>query len=143
MYQKASISLEEAKKLYNLSEEVDIFLLSKFTKDELESKTREEFNKIFKDIIFPLIDYSKMRFLDRNNNISQIPTTRIRLSDSNGKWLFNYDYNHEDPHFHYSYDRIYCLLKKEFNFTEEEIYDFMKTIELVYFDLYNVKPLKQ
>ena len=104
MYQKASISLEEAKKLYNLSEEVDIFLLSKFTKDELESKTREEFNKIFKDTIFPLIDYSKMRFLDRNNNISQIPTTRIRLSDSNGKWLFNYDYNHEDPHFHYSYD---------------------------------------
>ena len=32
------ITLEEAKKLYNSSEEATTFLLSKFTKDELEGK---------------------------------------------------------------------------------------------------------
>ena len=32
------ITLEEAKKLYNSSEEAKVFLLSKFTKDELEGK---------------------------------------------------------------------------------------------------------
>ena len=42
------ITLAEAKKLYNSSEEAKVFLLSKFTKDELEGKnipTQEEFNK--------------------------------------------------------------------------------------------------
>ena len=69
------ITLEEAKKLYTSSEEAKAFLLSKFTKDELEGKpipTQEEFNKFFEENIFPLIDYSKTKFLDSNFDISKI-----------------------------------------------------------------------
>jgi len=39
MSENAQITLEEAKKLYNSSEEAKTFLLSKFSKDELESKS--------------------------------------------------------------------------------------------------------
>ena len=82
------ITLEEAKKLYNSSEEAKTFLLSKFTKDELEGKnipTQDEFNKFFEENIFPLIDYSKTRFLTSNGYLSQTPTSRIELNNSNDK----------------------------------------------------------
>ena len=68
------ITLEEAKKLYNSSEEAKAFLLSKFTKDELEGKnipTQDEFNNFFEENIFPLIDYCKTSFLDNNGNVSK------------------------------------------------------------------------
>ena len=68
------ITLEEAKKLYNSSEEAKAFLLSKFTKDELEGKnipTQDEFNNFCEENIFPLIDYYKTSFLDNNGYVSK------------------------------------------------------------------------
>ena len=110
------ITLEEAKKLYNSNEEAKTFLLSKFTKDELEGKnipSQEEFNKFFEENILSQIEYSKTKFLDCNNGkISKIPTSRIELKNSNNEWLFDYNYDPENPHFYYSYDRVYNILNK-------------------------------
>ena len=80
MSENAQITLEEAKKLYNSSEEAKVLLLSKFTKDELEGKnipTQEEFNKFFEENILSQIDYSKMTLLDKDGIISKYPTNRI------------------------------------------------------------------
>ena len=109
------ITLDEAKKLYNSSEEAKTFLLSKFTKDELEGKnipTQEEFDNFFEENIFSQIDYSKTAFLDWYGVSSQTPTSRITLRNSNNEWLFDYNYDPENPHFYYSYDRVYTILTK-------------------------------
>ena len=63
----AQLSLDEAKKLYNsptASDDIKLFLLSKFTKEEIERKpvTQEEFNKFVEEKIFTLIDNSKTRY---------------------------------------------------------------------------------
>ena len=77
MAENAQITLEEAKQLYNSFDVIKPFLLSKFSKDELDGSTvtQEEFNKFFEDTIFPLIDCSKTRYLDNNGNGSKIQTS--------------------------------------------------------------------
>jgi len=136
------ITLAEAKKLYNSSEEAKVFLLSKFTKDELEGKTvptQEEFNKFFEENIFPLIDYSKTKFLDCNNgHVSKTPTSRIELNNSDNKWLFDYNYEQKRQRFWYSYQRVYTILQNKFSLQYDECRCFMKSLVEKYFNLTDV-----
>ena len=143
MSENAQITLEEAKKLYNSSEEAKVLLLSKFTKDELEGKqvpTQEEFNKFFEENIFPLIDYSKTKFLDNNLNISKTPTNRIRLFNSNMAWLFDYNYDQKNQHFWYSYQRVYTILQNKFSLQDDECRCFMKIMVEKHFNLRDIQP---
>ena len=137
------ITLDEAKKLYNSSEEAKSFLLSKFTKEELEGKnipTQEEFNTFFEENIFPLIDYSKTRFLNCNNgHVSKTPTSRILLNNTSGDWLFDYD--HKPQHFYYSEYRVYNILKDKFSLKDVNIQLLMKSMVDKYFNLNGVTPL--
>ena len=137
------ITLEEAKQLYNSSEEAKAFLLSKFTKDELEGKnipTQEEFNKFFEEKIFTLIDYSKTRFLDINGNVSKTPTSRIKLRNSNSEWLFDYDYNQKNQHFYYSYDRVYIIFQNKFSLQDDDRHRLMKSLVEKHFNLHGITP---
>ena len=137
------ITLEEAKKLYNSSEEAKTFLLSKFTKDELEGKnipTQDEFNKFFEENIFPLIDYSKTKFLDNNLNISKTPTNRIRLFNSNMAWLFDYDYDQKKQHFWYSYCRVYTIFMNQFSLQDVDRHRLMKSLVEKHFNLRDSQP---
>jgi len=137
------ITLDEAKKLYNSSEEAKVFLLSKFTKDELEGKnipsknipSQEEFNKFFEENIFPLIDYSKTKFLDWYGVSSQTPTSRITLRNSNNEWLFDYTYDQKNQRFWYSYDRVYTIFKKKFLLQDVDIDRLMKSLVEKHFNL--------
>ena len=137
------ITLEEAKKLYNSSEEAKVFLLSKFTKEELEGKnipTQEEFNKFFEENIFPLIDYSKTKFLDCNNgHVSKTPTSRIELNNSDNKWLFDYNYDQKDKHFGYSCDISFMLYTK-FYLNDFYLQPRMKNLVKKHFNLLDVTP---
>ena len=141
------ITLVEAKKLYNSSEEAKSFLLSKFTKNELEGKnipSQEEFNKFFEGNIFPLIDYSKTKFLDCNNGkISKIPTSRIELKNSNNEWLFDYTYDQKNQRFWYSYDRVYTIFKKKFLLQDVDIDRLMKSLVEKHFNLDGCQPVSQ
>ena len=152
MSENAQITLDEAKKLYNSSEEAKVFLLSKFTKDELEGKnipSQEEFNKFFEEHIFTLIDYSKTKclndvFLDGTryiSKVSNIPTSRIRLKNSNDWWLFDYNYDQKNQHFYYSYDRVYDIVDKRFSLKVIEFEKYMKIIVEKYFNLTGVIPV--
>jgi hypothetical protein len=138
------ITLEEAKKLYNSSEEAKEFLLSKFTKDELEGKavpTQEEFNKFFEENIFPLIDYSKTIFLDSSIHMSKTPTSRIELRNSNDEWLFDYDYDQKNQHFWYSYDRVYSIFMKLFSLQDVDRHRLMKSLVEKHFNVHECQPL--
>jgi hypothetical protein len=140
MAENAQITLEEAKQLYNSFDVIKPFLLSKFSKDELDGSTvtQEEFNKFFEDTIFPLIDCSKTRYLDNNGNGSKIQTSRIELRNSDNKLLFEYD---QKKHcFWYSYDRVYTIFQKQFLLQNDNIYRLMKILVKKHFGLHIVKP---
>ena len=144
MSENAQITLEEAKKLYNSSEEAKVFLLSKFTKDELEGKnipTQEEFNKFFEENILSQIDYSKTKFLDCDGCASKTPTSRIRLKNSDGNWLFDYNYDQKNQHFYYSYDRVSTIFMNAFSLYNDDMYRLMKIPVEKHFNLYGVIPV--
>ena len=137
------ITLDEAKKLYNSSEESKVFLLSKFTKEELEGKTvptQEEFNKFFEENIFTLIDNSKTKFLDNNGNVSKTPTSRIELNNSDNKWLFDYNYEQKNSRFLYSYKRVYLIFMKQFSLHDVDRNRLMKSLVEKHFNLHGVIP---
>ena len=139
------ITLDEAKKLYNSSEESKVFLLSKFTKEELEGKTvptQEEFNKFFEENIFTLIDNSKTKFLDNNGNVSKTPTSRIELNNSDNKWLFDYNYEQKNSRFLYSYKRVYLIFMKQFSLHDVDRNRLMKSLVEKHFNLSDIQPLR-
>ena len=140
------ITLDEAKKLYNSSEEARVFLLSKFTKEELEGKTiptQEEFNKFFEENIFSQIDYSKTKFLDCNNgHVSKTPTSRIELNNSDNKWLFDYNYEQKNSRFLYSYKRVYLIFMKQFSLHDVDRNRLMKSLVEKHFNLSDIQPLR-
>ena len=146
----AQLSLDEAKKLYNsptASDDIKLFLLSKFTKEELEGKnipTQEEFNKFFEENIFPLIDYSKTKFLNINSyyNSSKTPTSRIELRNSNNEWLFDYNYDQKNQHFYYSYDRVYTIFKRKFSLQDDDRHRLMKSLVEKHFKLRDTQPAR-
>ena len=138
------ITLDEAKKLYNSSEESKVFLLSKFTKEELEGKTvptQEEFNKFFEENIFTLIDNSKTKFLDCNNgHVSKTPTSRIELNNSDNKWLFDYNYEQKNQDFYYSYLRVYTIFQNQFSLEDVDRHRLMKSLVEKHFNLTVCQP---
>ena len=144
----AQLSLDEAQKLYNsptASDDIKLFLLSKFTKEELEGKnipTQEEFNKFFEENIFPLIDYSKTKFLNINSyyNSSKTPTSRIELRNSNNEWLFDYNYDQKNQHFYYSYDRVYTIFMTKISLQDDDRHRLMKSMVEKHFNLHGVIP---
>jgi hypothetical protein len=137
------ITLDEAKNLYNANDEINVFLLSKFTKEELEGKTlpsQEEFNKFFENTICPLIDMTEMNYLTNDGYSSQTPTGRIELNNSNGNWLFDYDYDQKNPHFWCSYTRVYYTFNMRFSLQEFEFIQLMKNVVETRFKLTGVTP---
>ena len=137
------ITLEEAKKLYNSSEEAKTIMLSKFTKDELEGKkvpTQEEFNKFFEENILSTIDYSKTKFLDNNEHVSNTPTSRFELRNSDDKWLFDYDYDQKNQHFYYSYCRVYTIFMNQFSLQDVDRHRLMKSLVEKHFNLRDTQP---
>ena len=144
----AQVSLDEAQKLYNsptASDDIKLFLLSKFTKEELEGKnipTQEEFNKFFEENIFPLIDYSKTKFLNINSyyNSSKTPTSRIELRNSDDKWFFDYNYEQKNQHFWYSYYRVYTIFMTKISLQDDDRHRLMKSMVEKHFNLHGVIP---
>ena len=139
------LTLDEAKKLYNSSEEAKAFLLSKFTKDELEGKnipTQEEFDNFFEENIFSQIDYSKTAFLDWYGVSSQTPTSRITLRNSNNEWLFDYTYDQKNQRFWYSYDRVCAIFMNKFSLQDVDRNRLMKSLVETHFKLPGIMPLQ-
>ena len=131
------ITLEEAKKLYNSSEEAKVFVLSKFTKEELGVSTiptQEEFNKFFEEEILSKVDPTKTRFPTKNS------FGFIQLYNSKGEWLLDYDYNPKSAYFYYQFDRVYCVLRDKFSLQDRALQALMKSLVESHFNLNGVTP---
>ena len=125
MIENASeITLEEVKKLYTII-------------------IQKEFIKFFDETIFPLIDYSKTSFLDCHGDASKTPTSRILLKNSDGKWLFDYDYDKKNKHFYYSYTQVDTILYNKFHLQLVECRQLMKSLVENQFNLYDVTPIQR
>ena len=84
----AELTIEEARKIYNESDEMKSLMLTKFSKAELEKHevTQEEFDKTFLEL---LGQCTKTVFLDEDWVESKLPTNRIVLKNSNNDWMFD------------------------------------------------------
>ena len=129
------ITLDEAKKLYNSSEEGKSVLLSKFNKDELEGKTvtQEEFNKFFEDNILSTIDDIKTV---SGQCLGDMLNNRLIIRNYEDKWLFDYS----NTHFLYSYDRVGSILRSKFSLSLSEIDRLIKMQLVKNFNLPYVTP---
>ena len=138
------ITLEEARNLYNSSNKAKEFLLTKFSKEELEGKnnipSQEEFNNFFEENILTLIDYSKMKFLDKDGIISKYPTNRIELRNFKDEWLFDYKYDSKKPHFWYSFDHVFLIFQNKFSLQDVDRHRLMKSQVEKHFNLVDTQP---
>ena len=136
MSKSAELTLEEGILLYKM-------LTKKFTKEELEGKdipnnkqvvTQEEFNKFFEEEILSKIDQSKTIFPNKNS------FSHIRLFDSNGDWLFDYDTNKENQYFYYSCSRVSTVFTKKFSLQDVDRHRLMKSLVGSHFNLHECQP---
>jgi len=118
----AEITLVEAKELLKKSAEMKNFLLTKFTKEELEGKpvpSQEEFNKYFDSIIKDL----NVKFITHSN--IQFPTNRYTLTDTSGNWFFEICTG-KSPYFAVNYDRVCLPINAKYGINLEQIIELMK-----------------
>ena len=153
--------LEATMPMLSLTDGIDVYktlkqsiniLNKKFSIEELEGKreikenyviTQEEFDKLVKENIFPLIDYSKTMFLNWYGCPSQTPTSRIVLRNSNHEWLFDYNYDQKNQWFWYSYDRVYTIFQTQFSLQDVDRHRLMKSLVEKHFNLRDTQPYRK
>ena len=119
---KKKITLEEARDLYAKNEGIREFLESKFSKEELTASTapsqevveepiEQKFRRVWETKI--LTQCSRVQFLDAKGGPTKTPTSRLRVLDIEGRWLFEYDPSGKNKTFWYSYHSIPNLLRQE------------------------------
>ena len=111
----------------NSSDEVKEILKSKFSEKDLgivnvEQQIRNEILEIIKKNI------KNIRYLDENGSVSDLPTSRFKILDENGKWLFDISYDEKNKHFWYSQDKIYKFFKSKYNIIYLIFNDIMKDV---------------
>ena len=131
------MNISKAKQIYKESEESRNLLLSIFTKEELGVSTipsQEEFNKFFEEEILSKVDPTKTRFPIENS------FSKIKLFNSNGEWLFEYNTDPENSYFWYQFDRVYLILRDKFSLQDSALQALMKSLVESHFNLNGVTP---
>ena len=68
-----------------------------------QTKVKDTKELVKQEILEMLEKYkSNVRFIDENYNVSKYPTSRFEILDKNGNWLFDINYDSENPDFWYS-----------------------------------------
>ena len=116
-------------------------LESTFQVTKTNKISQKEFNKAFNDIL----EGSTQRYLNHNTDPfirleSKKKTSRIRVFDKNDNWLIDYDTDPKNPHFWYSYHRVYAMLSKNFSLHYEEIQAFLKCLGETQFNVKDTIP---
>ena len=138
----AELSIEEARKIYTKSDELKALMLTKFSKEELDKVTQEEFDKTFLELLGKCI---KTAFLDENGNLSgnlsNLPTNRIELQNADGEWMFDIQYTGKNKHFWVSY-RVWSVFEDKYNLLDTDIERLMLNQLKLLFRLYDVTPTR-
>ena len=135
----ADLTIEEAREIYHTNDKMKSLMLTKFTKEELEKHevTQEEFDKIFLKL---LGQCTKTVFLDENGYTSDLPTNRIELRNSDGKWMFDICFTGKNTHFWVNYSRVWKIFKDKDSLQDNDITKLMKNQVKIRFGLNDVTP---
>ena len=133
----ADLTIEEAREIYHTNDKMKSLMLTKFTKEELEKHevTQEEFDKIFLKL---LGQCTKTVFLDENGYTSDLPTNRIELRNSDGKWMFDICFTGKNTHFWVNYSRVWKIFKDKDSLQDNDITKLMKNQVKIRFGLDDV-----
>ena len=133
----AELTIEEARKIYNESDEMKSLMLTKFSKSELEEHevTQEEFDKTFLEL---LGQCTKTVFLDEDWVESKLPTNRIVLKNSNNDWMFDICFTGKHKHFWLNNFRVWNILADTYSLNYIDIQRLMTNQVKIRFGLDDV-----
>ena len=99
--------------------------------------------ELIKQEILDMLEQNKsnVRFLDSRESKSKYPSSRFEILNNKGEWLFDIDYDQKNPHFWYSYYRIYEFFTKKYSINHDDIQEVMKSILVGHLNLKDVTPL--
>jgi hypothetical protein len=103
----------------------------------IDEVTQEEFNKAFNDILKGSI---QIYLNPKTNKISKEKTSHIKVFDSEGMWLLDYNTDSKNSYFWYQYDRVYVILRDKLSLQFEEIQLFMKSLVETQFKMKDTIP---
>ena len=94
-----------------------------------QTKVKDTKELVKQEILEMLEKYkSNVRFLDKNCEVSNYPTSRFEILNEEGKWLFDIDYDSKHQHFWYSYHRILVIFRENYSINYDDIQEVMKSI---------------
>ena len=135
----AELTLEEAREVYKKSDSLKSLMLTKFSKEELETQevSQEEFDKTFLELLGKC---TKTVFLDAHGNECIVPSNRIDLRNDSGEWMFDIQFAGKNTCFLVSYFRVWKIFYDKYLLQDKDIQRFMKNQMNILFGLDDVKP---
>ena len=108
----------------------------------LEQTNIKDTKELVKQEILEMLEKykSNVRFLDENCNVSKYPTSRFEILNENGEWLFDIDYDSKNPHFLYSYYRVWMVFNGKHSINKDDFQEVMKSILEEHLNLKGVTP---
>ncbi len=107
--------------------------------DQLNGTNTKELVK--KELLEMLEKYkSNVRFLNSDGSESKYPTSNFLILDEKGDWLFNINYDTKNPHFWYSYSRIYKFFTNKYSINYDDIQEVIKSVLVGHLNLKGVTP---
>ena len=104
-----------------------------------QTKVKDTKELVKQEILEMLEKYkSNVKFLTKNWKESNYPTSRFEILDNNGDWLFDIDYDSENPHFWYSYDRVLSVFSVKYLINYDGFKEVMKSILVEHLNLKGV-----
>src|SRR5574344_1405311 len=139
-YNMAELTLEEAREVYKKSDSLKSLMLTKFSKEELETQevSQEEFDKTFLELLGKC---TKTVVLDAHGNECIVPSKRIDLRNDSGEWMFDIQFTGENRHFWVNYyGRVWSIFESRYGLRDNEIQRLMKNQMKLRFGMDDITP---
>ena len=109
----------------------------------LEQTKVKDTKELVKQEILEMLEKHKsnVRFLGENCEVSNYPTSRFKILDKNGEWLFDIDYDSKSQRFWYSYYRVWVVFNGKHSINYDDFQEVMKSILEEHLNLKEVTPL--
>ena len=135
----AELTLEEAREVYKKSDSLKSLMLTKFSKEELETQevSQEEFDETFLELLGKC---TKTVFLDAHGNECIVPSNRIDLRNDSGEWMFDIQFTGKGKHFWVNYIMVWKIFMDKYDLQGVDIQRLMKNQVVNRFGLNDATP---
>ena len=108
-----------------------------------QTKVKNTKELVKQEILEMLEKYkSNVRFLTESYKVSKYPTSRFKILDENGDWLFTIVYDSKNQHFWYSYYRVYSVFLNKYSINIDDFQEVMKSMLEEHLSLNGITPLR-